>query len=88
MLTYLAIHDRSKGVHGGSANVARAAMVRAERVVADVSAEIMGPFGLAADTIADRQHLSGLVAGVASGTYEIQLSLIASLDLQLPNGRD
>jgi alkylation response protein AidB-like acyl-CoA dehydrogenase len=87
ILTYRAIDDRAKGVEAGSnANVARVAMVRAERAVAAAAAHIQGPYGLVRETVADRQQLSAKVAGIASGAYEIQLTLIASLGLRLPKG--
>jgi alkylation response protein AidB-like acyl-CoA dehydrogenase len=87
ILTYRAIDDRSKGIDSGSnANVARVAMVRAERAVAAAAAQIQGLHGLAKETVADRQWLSAKVAGIASGAYEIQLTLIASNGLRLPTG--
>jgi alkylation response protein AidB-like acyl-CoA dehydrogenase len=88
MLTYRAIDDRAKGIDAGSnANVARVAMVRAERAVAAAATRIQGPYGLVRDTIADRQWLSAKVAGIASGAYEIQLALIAGGGLGLARDR-
>jgi alkylation response protein AidB-like acyl-CoA dehydrogenase len=87
VLTYKAMDQRAKGmrVDSGAAYVARAAMVRAERAVADAARQVMGPDGLVADSIRDRQLHTALVAGIATGTYEIQLNLIARLSLGLPS---
>jgi alkylation response protein AidB-like acyl-CoA dehydrogenase len=85
ILTYRAMDERAKGLPpGGIAYTARAAMVEAERVVAAVAAEVMGPAALHEDSIFERQFNSSLTAGVAAGTYEVQLGLIARLCLGLP----
>jgi alkylation response protein AidB-like acyl-CoA dehydrogenase len=85
VLTYRAIDERQKGMPpGGVAYTARAAMVCAERAVAKAAVTIMGPAGVVADSVAERQVASALTAGLAAGAYEIQLNLIARLSLSLP----
>ena len=85
MLTYRAMDDRVKKLPpGGPAYTARAAMVRAERDVAAVAAEVMGQAALLEESIYERQLNSSMTAGVAAGTYEVQLGLIARLNLHLP----
>ena len=61
-----------------------AAQVRAERAVAEASMQVMG--GAAADgsSLAATHFYPALTAGVAAGTYEVQLNLIATLVLGLP----
>jgi alkylation response protein AidB-like acyl-CoA dehydrogenase len=85
LLTYRAIDDRVNGIAAaGPAYTARASMVRAERAVAAAAAEIMGAEGLTAGSIYERQLNSAFTAGIATGTYEVQLGLIARLELDLP----
>lgn len=87
ILTYLAMDDRTKGnPAGGSAYTARVAMVTAERAVARAAGEVMGEQGVEIDSIYERQLHTALVAGVATGAYEIQLDLIGRLALGLPRG--
>jgi alkylation response protein AidB-like acyl-CoA dehydrogenase len=85
MQTYRVIDERQKGqMADGNAYAARAAMVWAERQVAQAAMAVMGLEALVAGSIADRQITSAMTAGIASGAYEIQLNLIARLCLELP----
>ncbi|UGS34827.1 acyl-CoA dehydrogenase family protein [Capillimicrobium parvum] len=85
LLTYRAMDDRAKRLPpGGPAYTARAAMVRAERDVATAAAATLGQSALEEDSIYERQLNSSMTAGVATGTYEVQLNLIARLCLGLP----
>jgi alkylation response protein AidB-like acyl-CoA dehydrogenase len=59
-------------------------MVRAERAVAELALEILGTEALVADTFPDGAFRAAITAGVAGGTYEIQLNLIAGQLLGLP----
>jgi alkylation response protein AidB-like acyl-CoA dehydrogenase len=87
VLVYRAADDQAKG-RGASAYayVARAAVVDAERAVADASIDIMGAHGLELGSFADGQMRNSMGGGIASGTYEVQLNLIASELLGLPRG--
>jgi alkylation response protein AidB-like acyl-CoA dehydrogenase len=75
---------RGEGQVEGEANVARAAIVRAERAVAEVAANLGGPEGLIAGSLYDGEFRTSLIAGLGGGAYEIQLNLIARLWLHLP----
>ena len=68
------------------ANLARIAMVEAERMVGRLAADLLGLDGLATGTIAENALRKSMAAGIAAGTYEIQLNLIARLLLGLPKG--
>jgi alkylation response protein AidB-like acyl-CoA dehydrogenase len=76
-------HDRPPSAN---ANLARVAMVQAERLVGRLGLDLFGLDGLETGTIADTALRKSMVAGIAAGTYEIQLNLIARLALGLPKG--
>ena len=71
---------------GASADayLARCAIVRAERAVADFTAEIAGEDGLLGGSLEDGEFRTAMIAGLGGGSYEVQLNLIARLWLQLP----
>ena len=82
---YRVVDERDKGVTGtATAYPARVAMVRAERLVAELALDVLGGAALRADGYADNAFRNALTAGVAAGAYEIQLNLIAGLILGLP----
>jgi alkylation response protein AidB-like acyl-CoA dehydrogenase len=87
VLVYRVIDERAQGLPA-SPNVyrARAAMVQAERAVGQVAGELMGAEGLLSGSLADDQLRKSMVAGVAAGTYEMQLNSVARLALKLPQG--
>ena len=58
-------------------------MVQAERIVGDLAVELMGAQGLVHGSIADAQYRDSLAAGIASGTYEVQLNLVAKRHLAM-----
>jgi alkylation response protein AidB-like acyl-CoA dehydrogenase len=61
-------------------------MVEAERLVGRLASDLLGPEGLESGSIADTALRKSMAAGIAAGTYEIQLNLIARLSLGLPKG--
>lgn len=84
LLTYVAMDERAKEATPSEvAYPARAAIVQADRLVAEVGMEVMGPDVLAHGLLDDQFH-TAFTAGVATGTYETQLELISRLALHLP----
>ena len=85
MLVYRVIDLRSKG-HPPTAdtNVARVAGTLAERAVSDLALEIFGPDALEYGSFADSHFRLAMTAGVAVGTTEINLNLVANRFLGLP----
>jgi alkylation response protein AidB-like acyl-CoA dehydrogenase len=61
---------------GPTASIARVAIVEAERAVCETATQVLGGYGLAADTVA-AEYAGGISAGIAAGAYEIQLDLVA-----------
>ena len=59
-------------------------MVDAERLVGRLAADLLGPAGLESGTIADNALRKSMAAGVAAGTYEIQLNMVARRVLGMP----
>jgi len=87
VLTYRVIDERAKGLPPSpSTQVARVASTQADKLVGDLALEIMGMDGLAYGSFADSNFRLAMTAGVAVGTTEVQLNLIASRVLELPKG--
>jgi alkylation response protein AidB-like acyl-CoA dehydrogenase len=85
LLAYTVVDERAHGrPPSPQAYVARASMVRAEKLVAEVGHWLMGEAGLTDESLSARTYYPTLTAGVAAGAYEIQLNLIAGLLLKLP----
>jgi len=85
MLCYRVIDERAKGLppsHNG--NLARAAMVVSERLVAAACGALAGTDIFHYGSNADHQLRKSLAAGVAAGTYEVQLNLVSRNHLGLP----
>jgi len=74
----------AKGDPGALAYVARAAVVQAERAVAEVAADLAGPGDLVSGALTDGEFRTALIAGLGGGSYEMQLNLTARLWLKLP----
>lgn len=87
ILTYRVIDERAKGAPPSPATqVARVASTQADKLVGDLALDIMGEEGLEYGSFADSNFRLAMTAGVAVGTTEIQLNLIASRVLGLPRG--
>lgn len=85
LLVYRVIDERAKDKEPSPrANQARAAMVQAERAVGDLALDVMGSEALAEGSRGDAQFRNSLGAGIAAGSYEVQLNLITRLILKLP----
>jgi alkylation response protein AidB-like acyl-CoA dehydrogenase len=87
VLAYRVIDERAAGLPPSpKAYLARAAMVQAERAVGAAVLELMGAEALVEGSPAGDQLRKSMIAGVAAGTYEMQLNLVARLILGLPKG--
>jgi len=85
VLTYRVIDLRAHGSPPtADTNVARVAGTLAERAVADLAMEIHGSDGLEYGSFADSHFRLAMTAGVAVGTTEVNLNLVASRFLGLP----
>ncbi|WP_448625011.1 acyl-CoA dehydrogenase family protein [Geodermatophilus sp. URMC 64] len=87
ILVYRTVDEQARGAQSGATpSITRIALAWAEREVAECINRIMGTEGLVIRTAADLQFKDSMMVGVSSGTYEIQLNLIARA-LALPGGR-
>jgi len=84
LLTYRVMDDRAKGrPDTPSPYVARVAIVRAERAVAELGMDLLGRQGLRRRSRADAHVRTAMIAGLGGGSYEVQLNLIARLCLSM-----
>ena len=85
VLTYRVIDLRAHGSPPtADTNVARVAGTLAERAVSDLALEIFGTDALEYGCFADSHFRLAMTAGVAVGTTEVNLNLVASRFLGLP----
>jgi alkylation response protein AidB-like acyl-CoA dehydrogenase len=78
VLAYHVIDERVKGRPSGSVvNLARIAIVRAERAVAELALDLGGSDSLALGSIGGSQLKTSMIAGLGGGSAEVQLNLIA-----------
>jgi alkylation response protein AidB-like acyl-CoA dehydrogenase len=85
LLSYRVIDLRARGsAPTADTNVARVAGTLCENAVSDLALEIFGPTALEYGHPADAYFRLAMTAGVAVGTTEINLNLIASRMLGLP----
>jgi alkylation response protein AidB-like acyl-CoA dehydrogenase len=85
LLTYKVIDQRAHGLPpSADTNVARVAGTLAERAVADLALELFGAEAAAYGSFADAHFRMAMTAGVAVGTTEVNLNLVASRVLGLP----
>jgi alkylation response protein AidB-like acyl-CoA dehydrogenase len=87
LLSYKVRQSRATGQSAGpDAYVGRAAIVRAERHVADLVVDLLAEESLVSGSIADGEFRTSMIAGLGGGSYEMQLNLISRLWLNLPKG--
>lgn len=87
ILSYRVIDERARNVPPSpNGNLARVAMVQAERLVAEACLAIDASNTLAYRSPSNYQLRKALAAGVAAGAYEVQLNLVSRLHLGLPKG--
>ena len=85
MLTYRVIDLREKGQPpSADTNLARVAGTMAEQAVGNAALEIFGTEALEYGNVAETHYRLAMTAGVAVGTTEINLNLVASRFLDLP----
>jgi alkylation response protein AidB-like acyl-CoA dehydrogenase len=85
LLSYRVIDLRARGsTPTADTNIARVAGTLCENAVSDLALELFGPDALAYGHAADAYFRLAMTAGVAVGTTEINLNLIASRMLDLP----
>jgi len=85
LLTYKVIDQRAHGLPpSADTNVARVAGTLAERAVADLALELFGAEAASYGSFADAHFRMAMTAGVAVGTTEVNLNLVASRVLGLP----
>jgi alkylation response protein AidB-like acyl-CoA dehydrogenase len=85
LLTYRVIDLREKDrPPSADTNVARVAGTEAEQAVAQLALELFGPEALEYGHFAESHFRLAMTAGVAVGTTEINLNLVASRFLGLP----
>ena len=85
VLYYRVIDERAKQLPpSANSNLARVAMVQAERLVAEACLRLCGSEALGYDSTANHQLRKSMAAGIAAGTYEIQLNLVSRHHLGLP----
>jgi len=85
LLVYRVIDLRAKGSPpSADTNLARVASTAAERAVADLALETFGPEALEYGHFAEAHFRLAMTAGVAVGTTEIHLNLVAARFLGLP----
>ena len=85
LLSYRVIDQRAHGLPpSADTNVARVAGTLAERAVSELALELFGPDALEYGSFAAAQFRLAMTAGVAVGTTEVNLNLIASRVLGLP----
>ncbi len=87
VLSYRVIDERARNIPPSpNGNIARVAMVQAERLVAEACLAIDVGHTLTYKSPSNYQLRKALAAGVAAGAYEVQLNLISRLHLGLPKG--
>ncbi len=85
LLSYRVIDQRAHGLPpSADTNVARVAGTLAERAVAGLALELFGADALEYGSFAAAQFRLAMTAGVAVGTTEVNLNLVASRVLGLP----
>ena len=78
LLVYQAIHARSQGrSEDREVSLARVAIVRCERLVAELALEMFEDEGLELGSIGNSQLKTSMIAGLGGGSVEVQLNMVA-----------
>jgi alkylation response protein AidB-like acyl-CoA dehydrogenase len=87
LLYYRVVDQRAHGrPPSADSNVARVALIQADRAVGELALEVWGSEALVYGSEADAHLRAAMPAGIATGTTEIQLGLVAQRLLGLPKG--
>jgi alkylation response protein AidB-like acyl-CoA dehydrogenase len=85
LLYYRVVDQRARGAPPtADANVARVALTRADQAVGELALDVWGDAALVYGSPGDAHFRAALPAGIATGTTEIQLGLVAERMLGLP----
>jgi alkylation response protein AidB-like acyl-CoA dehydrogenase len=85
LLAYVVVDERAKRLPPSpQAYVARVSMVRAEKLVSEIGMLTLAEAAIDDHSFVGNSYYPTLTAGVAGGTYEVQLNLVAGLVLKLP----
>ena len=88
ILYYRVVDQRVRGgPPTADSNVARVALTMADRAVGDLALEVWGSEAFAYGSPGDAHFRAAMPAGIATGTTEIQLGLVAERLLGLPRER-
>jgi alkylation response protein AidB-like acyl-CoA dehydrogenase len=78
LLVYQAIHARSQGrSEDREVSLARVAIVRCERLVAELALEMFEDEGLELGSMGNSQLKTSMIAGLGGGSVEVQLNMVA-----------
>ena len=78
LLVYQAIDARAKGLTQDLAvSLARVAIVRSERIVAELTLDLLEDECLERDSMGNGQLKTAMIAGLGGGSVEVQLNTIA-----------
>jgi alkylation response protein AidB-like acyl-CoA dehydrogenase len=78
LLVYQAIHARSQGrSEDREVSLARVAIVRCERLVAELTLEMFEDEGLELGSMGNSQLKTSMIAGLGGGSVEVQLNMVA-----------
>lgn len=78
LLAYNVIDDRVKDrPNGPIVSLARVAIVRAERAVAEIALDLLGTENLRMGSVGNSQLKTSMIAGLGGGSVEVQLNMIA-----------
>jgi alkylation response protein AidB-like acyl-CoA dehydrogenase len=78
LLVYQAIHARTRGRSEDlEVSLARVAIVRCERIVAELALEMFEAESLELGSIGNAQLKTSMIAGLGGGSVEVQLNSIA-----------
>jgi alkylation response protein AidB-like acyl-CoA dehydrogenase len=86
-MVWTVVDERAKQLPASAlAYAARLSVVRAEREVAEVAVCVAGRNAVDASSLSAHNYFHALTAGLAAGSYEVNLNLVSTMLLGLPKG--